>query len=369
MKVKKYIAPTMPEAMQQIRKELGSNAVILNSKEVSKGGFFGILKKKHIEVVAALDPSPLASKARDSAQQHVSVHKGADGNDRQSDVLSEIKQLKQMFLSTNQSNGHYPPAYQIMFHYLRDQDVSPEICTSLIETVLSEHPDETDERIVYRYVKQALTEQLQQHSFGQMYFDKKVIHFVGPTGVGKTTTLAKIAAKAMIGHNKKVAFITVDTYRIAAIDQLKTYARILNVPIEVAYDIEQYRHAVERFKDYDLIFVDTAGRNFQSERYVKELTNSIDFNDNIDTFLVLSMTAKSQDMLNVHDQFNHLPIKGLIFTKVDETRQYGGLLNMTLSNNRSSIAYMTNGQDVPDDLIEPTPEYLAGLIMEGFHNG
>src|SRR5699024_10644069 len=110
-------------------------------------------------------------------------------------------------------------------------------------------------------------------------------------------------------------FITVDTYRIAAVDQLKTYANILDVPLEVAYDIEGYKQALGQFKDYDLILVDTAGRNFRDERYVKELQQSIVFDDMVATYLVLSMTAKPKDIVDIYEQFRHIPIDELIFTK------------------------------------------------------
>ena len=104
-----------------------------------------------------------------------------------------------------------------------------------------------------------------------MGFNKKYINIVGPTGVGKTTTLAKVAAETMLNQRKKVAFITTDTYRIAAIDQLKTYAKILNIPIEVAYNLEDFKRAADRFSHYDIVFIDTAGRNFRNEQYVKDL--------------------------------------------------------------------------------------------------
>ena len=110
--------------------------------------------------------------------------------------------------------------------------------------------------------------------FDGINFNRKIIQFIGPTGVGKTTTLAKVAAQSILEHEKKIAFITADTYRIAAIDQLKTYARILNVPVEVAYSIEDYKNALNKFQDYDIIFVDTAGRNFRDVKYVQRTERS-----------------------------------------------------------------------------------------------
>ncbi len=122
-----------------------------------------------------------------------------------------------------------------------------------------------------------LEKHLNDLQFDGIDYDRQIIQFVGPTGVGKTTTLAKIAAQSILQHEKKIAFITADTYRIAAIEQLKTYARILDVPLEVAYSIEDYKNALDKFQDYDIIFVDTAGRNFRDERYVHELKEVISF--------------------------------------------------------------------------------------------
>ncbi|MUV39943.1 Flagellar biosynthesis protein FlhF [Lentibacillus sp. JNUCC-1] len=365
MKIKKYTAPTMPEAMKQVRKELGADAVILQSRETKKGGFLGIFQKNYIEVVAALDPSPVNIQQKQpdlKPKEHLHMPVSHSNED----VLTEIKNLKKLISLSHESGEAFPAEYELMYRYLLEQDISTDLSRSIMENVIHKHSDEAEadtDRVV-ALTKQELETQLKQLSFEGITFNKQVIQFVGPTGVGKTTTLAKVAAKAMMSHGKKVAFITADTYRIAAVDQLKTYARILNVPVKVVYDMHEYRNAIKSFHDYDLIFVDTAGRNFQSKRYVQELKNTIDFNDLIDTYLVLSMTSKPKDMLSVYEQFSHLPIKGLVYTKADETRQFGSLLNIALPH-RLDIAYITNGQDVPEDILEPNAAYITQLIMEG----
>src|SRR5699024_3955733 len=165
---------------------------------------------------------------------------------------------------------------------------------------------------------------------------------------------------AMLVDQKKVAFITTDTYRIAAIEQLKTYARILDVPVEVAYTLEDYHEAIKQFSAYDLILVDTAGRNFRDDKYIQELQQSVD--SNTQTYLVLSLTAKPNDIIDIDKQFQYLSINEVIFTKLDETLQYGSMINIALKS-QVGIAYLTNGQDVPDDLIRPNANIVSHYII------
>lgn len=372
MKVKKYVAATMPEAMHQIRKELGADAVILNSKEVRNGSFFGLFKKRNIEVIAAMDPQPQPKKSKPNQkidlpdlEQPKKVQERQPSTDK--NVLNEIKQLKKLVeVQKHQDKTDFSPQYKIVYQHLIDQEVSELFASEIMHTVIDLHSNRGEENIeqhvIFQDTMKEISNRLAKLSFEGITYNKKIIHFVGPTGVGKTTTIAKVAAEAMLTDHKKVAFVTADTYRIAAIEQLKTYAKILDVPLEVAYDIKDYKQAVEKFYDYDLILVDTAGRNFRDERYVQELKQTIDFNDEIETYLVLSLTAKPNDLDKVSDQFKHVPIKEFIFTKIDETRQYGSMFNIAL-NNQIGIAYMTNGQDVPDDLVKPSPSKISEYIV------
>lgn len=366
MKIKKYIAGTMPEAMKQIRADLGSDAIILNSKEIKHGGIFGIFKKKKIEVIAALDKQPI----KETSNLEVDVQPVApivQKDDANSEVLNEIKYLKKILEQQGvQSEAIYLPDYQLAYQHLIDQEVESIYAKEIMDTVVKNNEADEDmpsQEIIIQDVrleiKKRLTE-IKQEEVTSLY---KVLHFVGPTGVGKTTTLAKIAANKMLNEKQKVAFITMDTYRIAAIEQLKTYARILDVPIEVAYSIEDYKNAVQKFESYDLILVDTAGRNFRDAKYVNELLGNMD--QEIKTYVVLSLTAKPKDIIEIYDQFNHIEKKEVIFTKIDETRQYGSILNIALAN-QIRVAYITDGQDVPDDLIEPSPEVISNYIVRGY---
>ena len=179
-----------------------------------------------------------------------------------------------------------------------------------------------------------------------------VIFFIGPTGVGKTTTIAKIASKYKVEYNRKVAFITADTYRIAATEQLRVYANILDAPMSIVYSTEDMNEAIEKYQDYDLIFVDTAGfshKNEQQRNDTKRLLNEVTVECQKEVYLVLSATTKYNDLMDIVDVYNEIASFKLIFTKLDETSSYGNLLNIKLYAD-ADLSYVTIGQNVPDDI-------------------
>lgn len=380
MKVKKFVAPSMPEAMKMIRAELGKDAVILNSKVVQKGGFLGFFTKKNIEVIAAVDPQPVRKQHRhqDILQPKIENKPKIHNKDKEEvlktdqELLKEIQALKVMMKNLAEKDSlesfeHYPSPLKNMNNYLIDQEVKQplrkEIMDHLLERWYLEQAQATFSQIT-EWVKEYLVASMAPFSFGAIDYSKKYINVVGPTGVGKTTTLAKIAAQAVLKYQKRVAFITTDTYRIAAIDQLKTYAKILNVPLEVTYTLDDFIKAKERFVDFDIVLIDTAGRNFRNKQYVEELKSVIDFDEEIETLLVLALTAKYSDMIDIINQFSLVKINKLIFTKVDETSTYGTMLNL-ISKYKAGVAYLTNGQNVPDDIVEASPKSIVNTIFWG----
>jgi len=369
MKVKKYTAATMPEAMQQIRKELGPDAVILQSKNINYGGFLGFFKKKGIQVVAALDPNPVAKERDKPVLNQDPEQQTSDVSDRKEDgdeVLREIKSLKKMIAKDASQKPADFLSVQInaVFHYLLDQEADPQIARGIMDEV-SQRLGDADIKATIRETELVIQQKLANLSFEGISLNTRIIQFVGPTGVGKTTTIAKAAANMILKHKKKIAFITTDTYRIAAIDQLKTYASILDVPLEIVYTPEDFTAAVRQFASFDAVLVDTAGRNFREEKYVNDLMALTDTEEEVETFLVLSLTAKPKDLLEIYDKFQVLPIKEVIFTKLDETRQFGSLLNITLMK-ETGIAYLANGQAVPDDLLLADTQKISSLIVGGY---
>jgi flagellar biosynthesis protein FlhF len=384
MKVKKFIAPSMQEAMKKIRSEMGNDAVILNSKVSHTGGFLGLFAKKQIEVIAAIDPVETerqkVGETRTSTQEknafsisknktvmqdeHVPRSINVENNQG---VLDELKELKGLLksISTNERSDFYPEPLKVILKQLTKQEINPSIRGQVMSELL-DYWYLVNGNLTIKQLREKETEiflkELKELEFGGMSYQKKYINVIGPTGVGKTTTLAKLAAHCVLQKKKKVAFITTDTYRIAAIDQLKTYAKILNVPIEVCYSVDDFKEAKVKLDKYDFIFIDTAGRNFLESQYVKDLQSIIDFNDEMETFLVLAATAKPSDMIAVYEQFSVLPINRLIFTKLDETSTRGSLFEVMVKTNKG-IAYTTHGQTVPDDIEVATRERIVEQIL------
>lgn len=188
------------------------------------------------------------------------------------------------------------------------------------------------------------------------------IALVGPTGVGKTTTLAKIAAAYLGRYSHSVALITIDTYRIAAVEQLKVYGEIMGLPVEVVISPEQLEKALEHHSDKDLILIDTAGRSPRDGFCIKELADFLKPDLNIDKHLVLSATTREYELLDAINRFQELGINHTIFTKIDECANLGILLNVQIQN-ANPVSYFTNGQRVPEDLLEADPTKAAELIM------
>ncbi len=385
MKLKKFTARSMPEVMQQIRSELGRDAVILKSREIKKGGVLGLFQKTFIEVVAALEPdvhSISYSEVRANRSNPYSNLSVVDEQPREyseahekttSHILAEIKQMKQLLEVTQSSTGIPDTVkvdYVAPYMYLIEQEVDPMIAEDIVRTV-QEKQVSRQELIraleIKKAVEDEIIERLNDQTFKKFSFKERIIHFIGPTGVGKTTTIAKIAAKAMLEKKKSVAFITTDTYRIAAIEQLKTYARILEVPIEVAYSQEDYIRALQKHAHIDQIFVDTAGRNFRNQSFVDELTQLLEIEeDRQATMLVLSLSTKQSDLRTIFKQFQHLEHQQVIFTKLDETNKFGSMINFVLKEH-VQIAFLTNGQDVPQDVIEPDTRLIGSYVMSGYN--
>ncbi|MFB5673611.1 flagellar biosynthesis protein FlhF [Paenibacillus terreus] len=451
MRVKRYVVETMPEAMQQIRGDLGNDAVILSTKELKVGGFLGLFSKKRIEVIAAVeketDSSPRTSSSstavqtaqklpsapqaaiarvtapdaykrtaallnksnegedkqgqaaaqpqRESAE---SSEKGIDmstgreaalpdltaagladehvnGRDRgtlsslqQDALLGEIREMKAMMSRISrytQVSSSLPEQVQALHERLLEQEVEQELADEWLGRVL-QRQEESGVSLEEFSFKSALEEEVQQFLSarfgGGISASTKIVYIAGPTGVGKTTTIAKLAAEQLFKFQRKVGFITSDTYRISAVEQLRTYATILNVPLEVVQSPGDLQRAMHRLEQCDLILMDTAGRNYRNELLVSELQSLLAPIEESETYLVLSLTSKSRDMLEITDHFNKYGLDKVIFTKMDETGSIGAIFNV-LQHYPLSLSYMTNGQNVPDDLLMPGKDMITGMLL------
>jgi len=190
----------------------------------------------------------------------------------------------------------------------------------------------------------------------------RIIALVGPTGVGKTTTIAKLAANFKLRQNKSVGLITIDTYRIAAVDQLRTYANIINVPLRIVLTPEELRQAIDNMSNVDLILIDTAGRSQNDDLKLRELNSFLQAASPDEIHLVLSTTASQAVLLSTIKRFSSLNIDHIIFTKLDESVGIGMVLNVMKKLNRA-ISYITTGQNVPDDIEPGSAARLAQLLV------
>ncbi|WP_078595609.1 flagellar biosynthesis protein FlhF [Evansella clarkii] len=369
MKVKKYTALNMNEAMRQIRGELGDDAVILNSRQVETGGIFGLFRKKGVEVIAAIDPEIKKKPVKIERKPVPKTKAKPEPESGMANELSEIRQMVERLSKQQQAdtdNISYPPELRSVVKTLDGQEVAPHITAVIMKQLLkkwySGEREELDPETVSSWAADELTALLEGVNTGPFSYGKQLLCVVGPTGAGKTTTLAKIAAYTVLEEKKKAAFITTDTYRIAAVEQLKTYGDILNMPVEVAYSAEDFKQAKNRLKDYDVILVDSAGRNFRNAEYIEQLGGIIDFDEEMETHLVLPLTAKYRDMEKIITEFKTINPDKVIFTKSDETGSLGAAINIQYEYKIGS-SYITTGQNVPDDILPASGEFFIKEIL------
>ncbi|REE94434.1 flagellar biosynthesis protein FlhF [Paenibacillus taihuensis] len=301
------------------------------------------------EALAAAAPAVSTVAAQESRKQMLTDN----------ELLAEIRDMKQWIvrMSRQQQQEARPAAIQALQERLEDQEVDQQWINQLIEQIEAEIEQAKqsgqevadDAAAVWASASRILLGWLRQFEANQISRDTQVIHFVGPTGVGKTTSIAKLAAEQTLKAGRKVGFITSDTYRIAAVDQLRTYATILNVPLEVVFSPAEVTRAFKQLEGRELIFMDTAGRNFRNELYVSEVNSLLQSGSHSMTYLVLSLTGKFSDISTVAGNFAKYGIDHVLFTKQDETHACGAILNLALEHGLKPT-YIAYGQTVPDDI-------------------
>ncbi|RCW50136.1 flagellar biosynthesis protein FlhF [Paenibacillus prosopidis] len=396
MRVKRYVVNALPEAVSMIRSELGKDAVILNTKEIRVGGFMGMFSKKKMEVIAAIESnqantpaqpqrkaSPQANEALEQILHTVQrtasavmeppivtpAEKQTGRVEQEQSIIDEIRDLRQYMVKLSKQQGDHTALSEQLYElkeHLLEQEVEMQWVERLIQAIIDKQTEQKSE-FTKEQIWQLAAEQLEDwlRPYGGIGISSavRVVHFVGPTGVGKTTTIAKLAAEQTIKQGRKVGFITSDTYRIAAVDQLRTYANILNVPLEVVFSPMDLPRAFKQLEERELIYMDTAGRNFRSELHVSEVNSLLHTSEDSETVLVLSLTGKTKDMAAVADHFSKYGVRKVLFTKLDETSVYGAIFNLIM-NFEMYPTYLASGQTVPDDIdrfqIETYIQHLLG---------
>lgn len=357
MKIKKYCVDNVQEGMLQIKKELGPDAVIIQSRKVREKGIKGFFAPVKVEITAAVDTSLQQTFQTAAATRVKDLHE-----QKLEQEITELKQMVNQLVSRQerQSIEGKGPFYRWM-QRLIDNDVDPALAQRMLAEIHEDFAAENalSDEVVELILLKKLREKMRT---AELPGSTRILAFVGPTGVGKTTTLAKLAARFALYHNKQVGMITIDTYRIGAVEQLRTYADITGMPIEVVMTPKDLPRALDRLADRELILVDTAGRNSKNSLQVSELSSFMAALPNPELFLVLSATTKTKDLRLIIENFRKVNFNRLIFTKLDETETYGALLNVAQSTGYP-LTYVTTGQNVPDDIEHANAEKLAKLIL------
>lgn len=428
MTIKKYQGKTKEEAIALAKEELGNSVVIMNVKEVRQKGFLGLFKGNLYEVTAAVEddavapqpfsvnrsitPAPTRGNFEAVADEKITFPAAAQ-EDALKDAFAAVNQVihtkektiaedvikkdpvKKENVTENQSQNQpkqekteFRPLesmsfveeisterenenhtfYRMLYKVLLDNEVDEIFINQIMDDVekVSHSTNGLDYLISNVYQKMIL--KLGQPDVISLSKSKpKVVFFIGPTGVGKTTTIAKIASKFKIEQEKKVALLTADTYRIAAAEQLRTYADILNTPLSIVYTPEDIAKEIEKLHEYDLILVDTAGfshKNDAQREDMKTLLSSLPDTYERQIYLVLSSTTKYKDLIEITETYQNFCEYSLIFTKLDETRAYGNILNMKLKTG-APISYVTTGQNVPDDIEVVDTQKLVKQLLGG----
>lgn len=407
MIVKKFEAQNETEAVMKARKELGTQAVVLNVKTIKQRGLMKLFKKDKVEITAALEEKDFVQEINEkkpvmdngakpkidlSAGEKIDIKPSSEEIERKLDNLSEMlkSQIKENSREHQDEDIHKEDdrlfndeaddkrqtamnnnikTLRLIYNKLIDNEVDEKYANAIVNEIESSLKKESNIDSILAGVYQKIILKLGEADIITMKDRQKVVFFVGPTGVGKTTTIAKIASKFKLNEHKKVAFITSDTYRIAAVEQLNTYANIIDVPVRVVYTEEEIKNALEEFKDYDLILVDTAGRshkNVEQKDAVIDLCRSIQKENNIDSevYLVLSVTTKYRDLISITKAYENLGNYKLLFTKLDETCTLGNILNIKLLTG-ARLSYTTAGQNVPDDIETINVQKLAKQLLGG----
>jgi len=451
LRIKKFEASTEQHAMDKIKDELGSDAIILSIKKSQTGGFFGFFRKTLVEITAAYDEKYSERKAQQAAavaavvataereapapavpsayvppsnvpqmqtqvpallrtpapQTAVSgsildLTVGEKENDAKTDVRSDAltnydteifnknkriivleevvrglqkkikdkdetiskisEQLDAVEAGTKEYNNR---VMQLIYDTLKSQGVLPQIAAKMLEDAVSVVGDDNEDielitKIVYNKIMQTMGE---PHPIEAGEKEKNAVFFLGPTGVGKTTTIAKLASSFILRHNYDVGLITADTYRLAAVDQLKQYGEVLETDVHVVYTSDDLKRHIEKLrKSSDVILIDTAGRSHRNEENIRDLKEIIDAAPDSRKFLVVNLATKYEDLVEIVDIYSTITEFGLIFTKLDETSTFGSILNLCCFTGKS-VSYVTFGQTVPDDMEIVQPDKIAKALL------
>lgn len=405
MIIKKFQGKTEEEATQLARKELGTSVVIMNVKSVKNKGFLSMFKKPVVEVTVALEdeqdkttykpilPAATVRRTVESAKQEAMLKKseGITSYDEteemqdkvsRSDTVESLEEkleslhtlIEQQMLKDSgnmdfdSDTDEQMAFFKLIYNTLIDNEVDEKYANDIIDELGKIRKKGAGIDIFLANIYQKMILQFGQPArITPAQEGAKLVFFIGPTGVGKTTTIAKIASRLNVDDKKKVALLTTDTYRIAAAEQLHTYANILDAPFRVIYTEDEIKSALEDFKAFDYILVDTAGHSHHNEAQknsMKEFLHCVDGIIEKEIYLVVSATTKYRDLISIADAYTEMTDYKLIFTKLDETTTLGNLFNLK-KHTGAQMSYVTFGQNVPDDIEQFSPQNTVKQLLGG----
>ncbi len=345
----------------QVKNELGRDAVILHTRRFRAGGIWGFFSREKVEVMAAVDSS--LTKPGDTKRPLLPSQPASDTKvlALQGELASMRQMIEQVLIKLPDQAVKTSPLLQLLLKNDVDLSVANDLLTGFTEAqLLSAQDSGTVRHLLYERIAPYF------RSIEGIQLDPvkcRTVALIGPTGVGKTTTVAKLAADFALKQGCKVALITADTYRIAAVEQLKTYADIMGLSLDIGYSPHDLQMSIRQHQDKNLILVDTAGRSPDNTSQLTELKALLAVDPLIETYLVLSTTTKYNDALKIIDKFSLCSPQKMLFTKVDESANIGVLFNL-LYRFPLALSYITNGQNVPDDIELANPDQLINLLLK-----
>jgi flagellar biosynthesis protein FlhF len=385
MRIKKYEVFDMKEAMKLIKEELGPDAVILSSRKVVKNNNFGLFSRPIFEVTAAIedddrvknkktvgvnfDPAKELAKHKEPANELDRVVELINtlGLNRFDSLINDIAEIKKQMLEMKSGmkenlmvdlTGPIREFYNLMVKNGVDDIIAYKFLKKIEKRASSGLTSNHIKNLITQLMSELVP--VEKNYFSSI--NRKVLALVGPTGVGKTTTIAKIAANLSLKMKKSVALITIDNFRIGAVEQLRTYAEIVDIPLRVASTPSELEHIINECRDYEYVFVDSMGRSQFDTEQIGDLLQFMEVSPDIKVALVMSMSSNHMEMNDTYDRYSKLMPEYLIFTKLDETRYFGPLVNLPIKK-KTPLMLLSKGQNVPDDMEIPDGRKIAGMIL------
>lgn len=410
MLIKKFQAKTEDEAITLAKEELGKDAVVMNVKTIKPKGFVKLFRKPFVEITAAVDENRVyathdgkeETTVTKVEKQEVFQSKKEDLVKNSKDILMENSQEiqgnetfnienrlnnlqelleKQMQIkmkeekNANHEEKNEPKQEENnrknYIELIKKQLINNEVDEKYVETIIKEmganiKKDSTLDNVLSNIYQKIILKLGQPQIITGSEAQHKFVFFIGPTGVGKTTTIAKIASNLKVKEKLKIALVTSDTYRIAAVEQLRTYANILGIPLKVIYTPEEIVDIKDELKEFDVVLVDTAGRSHKSKEQREDIQALIEAipEEEREVYLVLSATTKYNDLIKIAETYSAISKCNLIFTKLDETCSIGNIFNIRMMTN-APLSYATSGQNVPDDIEKMNAQKIAKQLLGG----